>query len=586
MELIYTDEKRFPLGQLESFDIDFDATGDKNFELTIDEYILKKGYWIFIPGTEIGGIIDSITVNTESHTVKYIGRNFRGVLNDKVIPVPRGWSYVSAQGDLTEEINELLSNAGLSGSFNCLPCNVEEDVSTDVGYSFTPFCTLYEGIMGMAASINCKLIFAYNVASNKVEITPMLKENFTDFLTYTQDSSVNLELEDNSMAINHFQLVGYNDNKRYQISLFVNPNSQIMPYSSVWKPIKDSQYILDNRNQKFFGTDEKVRVDITDSISPIENYEYTRTKPTDWWKNYANYYYQKKEITDDKVVQISYEPFETKTGYQLLSSQPSDWSSNYGAYFTYSGGNYSNVQAESTTTTTHKVVSSKPSDWSENYGNYYYYETDGVTWYYTSVPGVSKDSYSLQIYQPTDWDSNWGSYYQVLKNPNNGKTNYESADTYWKKGKKQNGKRKYTKETYKKVKKWKKNKYYTKFTNTNAPKFSKKTVYAEVSTTTENAPTFASNTYYKQYSSAPNFNGCYRKVLDHYGGMIQKCIESLDLKPVNKQTVKLVDFEADIGDVVGGYDEKTKIELSAPITNIIYRIERGIQRSIEYEIGG
>ena len=44
MELIYADKNRFALGQLSSFDIDFDATGEKNFEMTIDEFLLKKGY--------------------------------------------------------------------------------------------------------------------------------------------------------------------------------------------------------------------------------------------------------------------------------------------------------------------------------------------------------------------------------------------------------------------------------------------------------------------------------------------------------------------------------------------------------------
>ena len=75
-------------------------------------------------------------------------------------------------------------------------------------------------------------------------------------------------------------------------------------------------------------------------------------------------------------------------------------------------------------------------------------------------------------------------------------------------------------------------------------------------------------------------------VLDHYGGMISKLLENLDVYPVNQQNVSITDFEADIGDIVGGYDEKTNITLSAPITNIIYKIERGIQRSIEYTIGG
>ena len=103
---------------------------------------------------------------------------------------------------------------------------------------------------------------------------------------------------------------------------------------------------------------------------------------------------------------------------------------------------------------------------------------------------------------------------------------------------------------------------------------------------TEHAPEFVADAVYRQYKVAPYFNGCYKLVIDHYGGMITSLLDELEIYPINKQEVSITDFEADIGDVVGGYDEKTGITMSAPILNIIYRIERGIQRSIEYVLGG
>ena len=586
MELIYTDKTRHALGQLSSFDIDFDATGDKNFEMTIDEFILKKGYWFFIPNTEIGGIVDSVSVNTADNSVKYIGRNFRGILNDKTINVPRNLNYISVQGDIQDVINELIAEAELSDIFNCLSPDTD-DVDSYVDYAFEPFCSLYDGIMAVAESINFKLIFAYNVSTNKVEITPMLSENFTDFLTYTKNSSVNLEIQDNSMSINHFVLVGYNEGKRYQIDLYVNANAQIMDFATVLAPIKDSQYILDNRNQQFFGIDERSDVRITDSIKPIENYEYLRKKPKDWKKNYGSYFYQKTEEDDDGV-NITYENFEPKTKYKKLASQPDDWADNYENYFYKDDdGEYQNVDGEVTETESYKKVKKKPKGWKETYGDYFYYETDGLTWYYTSVGGRSKDYYKKQKYKPTDWETNWSSYYQVVRQ--NGKTKYEAAGTYYRasksKAKKDQGKM--VAERSEKAPKWQKYKFYTKVTETYAPKFSAKQVYVKIVTTSdEHAPTFVANQYYRQYEGAPYFKGCYRLVLDHYGGMISKLLEKLEVFPVNKQEVSITDFEADIGDVVGGYDAKTGITMSAPIINIIYKIERGIQRSIDYVLGG
>ena len=572
MELIYTDKNRHALGQLSSFNIDFDATGEKNFEITIDEFLLKKDYWFFIPETEIGGIVDSVTVNTADNSVKYMGRNFRGILNDKTISVPRDFDYVSIQGDITDAINELIAEAELSDYFTCLSADVY-DVSTEIDYAFEPFCSLYDGIIGLAESINFKLIFAYNVSTNKVEITPMLSENFTDFLTYTKNSSVNLELEDNAMATNHFVLVGYNDNKRYQIDLYVNENAQIMDYATVLSPIKDSQYILDNRNQVFFGIDEKTSVSVTDSISPIENYEYVNSKPDDWRDNYSNYYYQKTEEDGDGV-KISFENIEPKTRYRKLSSEPDDWAENYANYFKKEDGKYKSIDGVTTTTTTYSKLKKKPKGWHKNYGDYFYYETDGLTWFYTKIQGNTKNYYKKQKYKPTDWETNCNSYYEVVTKEKDGKkkTTYETVKVD---------------EKTKKSPKWKKYKYYTKISKDYAPKFTAKQVYIKIDTESEEqAPTFVSNQVYQQYQAAPKFKGCYKMVLDHYGGMINSLLENLNLRPVNRQEVALTDFEANIGDVVGGYDSKTGIELSAPITNIIYRIEHGIQRSIEYVLGG
>ena len=41
MELIYADHNRLALGQLSSFDIDFDATEEKNFELFLKVHVFN-----------------------------------------------------------------------------------------------------------------------------------------------------------------------------------------------------------------------------------------------------------------------------------------------------------------------------------------------------------------------------------------------------------------------------------------------------------------------------------------------------------------------------------------------------------------
>ncbi len=560
MVLIYANHNRLALGELSSFDLDFDAAEEKNFELTIDEALLSKNDWIFIPNTEIGGIIDSVIVNSSDNAVKYKGRNFRGILNDKIITVPEGQSYVSAQGDISAAINDLISEAGLSSEFYCLASDVD-DVSTTVDYQFTPFCTLYDGIIELANSINFKLIFTFNASNKRVEITPALQENYTDFLTYTKNNSIDFDIEDNVAAVNHLILIGYKEDKRYRIDLYVNENAQIMPYSLTDNPIEDSDYILDSRNQQFFGIDEKAKVEITDNISPVENYKFIETQPSDWNSNYKEYYNQETKDNGDDTVDVSYNSVEPVPAYRQLISQPSDWAQNYSSYYEFKDGDYTGVSGVTTTHDDYAQVKKKPADWATSFGDYYYKESDGLSYYYAQISGISKNYYKKQIFKPTDWQTNWKSYYYVKKKK------YTAIDT-------------------KKPPKWRKYKFYTQQTVTYAPNFWVKPVYVKTkSVTSESPPAFVTEKFYQKYDRPPTFLGCYKKVLDNFSAMIKSAIENAQILPSNKQEISIVDFEADIGDVVGGYEEKTGIELSAPVINIIYRIERGIQRSIEYVVG-
>ena len=57
------------------------------------------------------------------------------------------------------------------------------------------------------------------------------------------------------------------------------------------------------------------------------------------------------------------------------------------------------------------------------------------------------------------------------------------------------------------------------------------------------------------------------------------------LSNTESQEVTLEDFEADIGDVVGGIDDVTGIELCEKITNMIVTIQNDVI-NIDYSIGG
>ena len=72
MDLIYTDSSRKDLGVLQGYKLDEAFGKDENdFEITTDliNTRLQEDYFIYIEGTEYGGIIDSVAPDTSTNTI-------------------------------------------------------------------------------------------------------------------------------------------------------------------------------------------------------------------------------------------------------------------------------------------------------------------------------------------------------------------------------------------------------------------------------------------------------------------------------------------------------------------------------------
>ena len=104
MDLIYADETRKDIGVINSYDLDMAYGKDENdFTCSVDrsDHCCREGFYIYAEGTEYGGIVDSIKVDTENDAITYKGRTWHGVLEKKVIcPDPGSLSVSGCQGSL------------------------------------------------------------------------------------------------------------------------------------------------------------------------------------------------------------------------------------------------------------------------------------------------------------------------------------------------------------------------------------------------------------------------------------------------------------------------------------------------------
>lgn len=88
MDLMYMNHDREDLGMLKNpeFDLAF-GENENNFEckISLKDHCCKEGYYIYAEGTEYGGIVDAIEIDSENDLAIYTGRSWHGILASKVI---------------------------------------------------------------------------------------------------------------------------------------------------------------------------------------------------------------------------------------------------------------------------------------------------------------------------------------------------------------------------------------------------------------------------------------------------------------------------------------------------------------------
>lgn len=204
MDLIYANSSREDIGVIPDYDFDLAFGSDENdFELTVsrNDHCCEAGYYIYIEGTEYGGIVDAITSDTAAEDVTYSGRTWHGILNSKILCPDAGESYLTVSGDANTILGTLLSRMGLAALFSASSAPSGINVS---GYQFARYVSGYDGIRQMLKSVSAKLRVAYSGGSAVLSAAPIVD--------YTQDGldsdQLALKVKKTANKVNHLICLG------------------------------------------------------------------------------------------------------------------------------------------------------------------------------------------------------------------------------------------------------------------------------------------------------------------------------------------------------------------------------------------
>lgn len=620
-ELYYADHQLVDKGILTTYKISLDIADEKEFELETPDFVMEADDFWYVPNTELGGIIDAYETNSEDGIVKYRGRSFRGILNSKIVPT--GISSRMVQGDITDVVNEIITDCDLDDFVVCDAPDIYEDISTDVnGYTIPFGSKMYETITGIAASIGLNLVYTYSPNDKMLHAVPILQQDYTDYLMYSNVAGTYFTIDKNDNVTNHLIIIGEDDEtkERRMIHLFADDGGQFQPFATVdvqiseaggnetfvykdshneLQPVDDSMYILDQRNKIMHGVDEIAEV-VEVALAVATKYKKLFERPKNWNTKFGEYFKLVQEKQDGEIVSESfdnYEATENPPTYSLVTQKPSNWNTNYSSYFTRYWNqetqqyDYSAVYAETELDYSAVIAQKKqPIDWKYRYDEYYYYMQPATHEQLTQYSGVSRTMFIKLKSKPLDWNNNYSSYYKKaftevqLKKKSKKKraelikdcTKYK--DAYYKAVSLPKGK---------KTVKFEKNKYYRAESYTVAPAFKKNNTFHVP--TKVIVPTWDSTIYYKQNPitySVPIFEEgkVYKQIEDHYEHLILSGIQEFeDLQKTTSQRMVLEDYEVNIGDIVGGKDEFTGTLIIRAVTNINVTIESGIL-TMDYEV--
>lgn len=443
MDLIYADVVNgmaIDRGVLSNYTFDLSFGADENdFQLVIpmSGTRLNEDQIVYIPGTEYGGIIDSIKVDTAEQMLTYTGRTWHGILENKILYPEPGDDYFYVCGEANAVLGQLLERMNIvPGNLNELyvhPDNSiitasEEDSGIYVEGKITSesgnYAHGYSFIRDLLYTSDAKPVIIDGILSAK---NLMDYSNSDDFLEGTDQ----FQAQHNYNALNRLHCLGAGElRNRYTIDLYLTENGVLLPYSRE-NPIQDSDYYTDinalasSTNPEDVAnfaeisqnmvTGSKEIADIYDYPNAQLTYHYVpqTSKPSDWEADFTpeitdvtskdkRYGFQKYFYQDDEEAAFKeIEKPDIDYNYNLQYAKPKDWESDFANYYRSNANGYEKVAS----VTAYDPVGTMPGDWyTGGYSNYY--KLSGSS--YTKVTLVSGLVHLDN--EPEDWQTSWGNY--------------------------------------------------------------------------------------------------------------------------------------------------------------------------------
>lgn len=202
MVLVVHDSTVGDVREIEEFELDLAFGSDENalkLEARAGE-APEEGQFVFIDGTEYGGVIDQASYEAgrkASSSILCRGRTWHGIMAGKRLLPDSGSGYLSVSGKADDVLASLIERMGLSGLFSA----ASDD--TSVSYTFDRFVDGYSGLKAMAKANGRKVVMRHKGGKVEISLPPVV-----DYANKVDSDLLDFTLTSVHRCINHLVCVG------------------------------------------------------------------------------------------------------------------------------------------------------------------------------------------------------------------------------------------------------------------------------------------------------------------------------------------------------------------------------------------
>lgn len=214
---------------------DFETGDDKKSTFLVtflkDEWAaIPDNGRLFIPNTEYGGLYKKTEIVSRYGTVAAGGYTWRGLMHRKIIVPLSGEDYATDSGELNDIIGSRVSAA-----FPHLMVGSSTSTEVTMNYQYKRYCTLYDGLKEMLASVGYRMRLRYDQDLAKVIVDAVPIVDYSNEIEYSSDMNANYRMTLDYMGINHLICLGAGELRdRIVIHLYVDRNGVISTTQSLF----------------------------------------------------------------------------------------------------------------------------------------------------------------------------------------------------------------------------------------------------------------------------------------------------------------------------------------------------------------